>query len=199
MELCSYKKRFKEGKVKFRFVNLFLSILLVMNCNLEGKKLNFHSFQVQDIKGNTVDLSRYKGKPILVVNVASRCGFTPQYEGLEELYKKYKDKGLAIIGFPANNFGAQEPGTNEEIAEFCRFNYGVTFDMMAKISVKGKDMHPVYEFLINNAPEKGDVKWNFEKFLIGKDGTVKARFRSATQPQDPSIIQAIEKELAAGS
>jgi len=157
--------------------------------------LSFYDFKVNDIQGNPVDLSRYKGRPVLVVNVASKCGFTPQYEGLETLYKTYKAKGLAIVGFPANNFGAQEPGTNSEIAEFCRLNYGVTFDMMSKISVKGSDKHPLYHFLTSNAPKSGEVQWNFEKFLIGKDGKVKARFPSATKPNDPSLISAIEKEL----
>lgn len=161
----------------------------------EVKKMSFHNFTVKDIKGKNTDLSSYKGKAILVVNVASKCGYTPQYEGLESLYKKYKDKGLVVIGFPANNFGAQEPGSDEQIAEFCKLNYGVSFPMMSKISVKGSDQSEVYKFLTNQSPEKGDVKWNFEKFLIGKDGSIKGRFGSGVTPESKDLATAIEKEL----
>ncbi|MCC5813483.1 MAG: glutathione peroxidase [Leptospira sp.] len=170
-------------------------ILFHLNCSSEVQAVSFYDFKVSDIQGKSVDLSRYKGKSVLVVNVASKCGYTSQYDGLEKLYKNHKDKGFVIIGFPANNFGAQEPGSNQEIAEFCRLTYGVSFDMMGKISVKGEDKHPLYEYLTNNAPQKGDVKWNFEKFLIGKDGTIKGRFPSSVAPEDTALISAIQKEL----
>lgn len=160
--------------------------------------MDLHQFIVQDIKGNSVPLSKYKGKPVLIVNVASKCGFTSQYAGLEKLYSDKKAKGFMIIGFPANNFGAQEPGSNSEIAEFCRLNYGVSFDMMAKISVKGSDQHPLYKFLTETSPNPGDIRWNFEKILVGKDGKVKARFPSATAPNDPALLKAIDAELSGG-
>jgi len=126
-------------------------------------------FKMKSIAGKEVDLAEYKGKVVLMVNVASRCGYTPQYEGLEKLYEKYKDQGFVIIGFPANNFGGQEPGSNEQIKTFCTSKYNVTFPMMSKISVKGDDQHPLYKMLTS---EKGEVKWNFNKFLIGKDGKI---------------------------
>lgn len=154
-------------------------------------------FVMQSIDGDSVNLSDYKGKVILMVNVASKCGFTPQYEGLEKLYEKYKDQGFVILGFPANNFLHQEPGTNEEIAAFCSMNYGVTFPMFAKISVKGKDQHPLYQYLTDKNAHKfgGKIKWNFEKFLIGRDGKIAARFSPKTKPQDEKIMSAIEREM----
>ncbi len=157
--------------------------------------MNFHDFKSIDIKGKEIALSAYKGKPILVVNVASKCGYTPQYEGLEKVYKSFKDKGLVVIGFPSNDFGAQEPGSEKEIADFCKLNYGVSFDLMKKVKVLGSDKDPVYQFLIDNAPEKGDVKWNFEKFLIDKEGRVKARFGSAVKPESEELKKAIEGVL----
>ncbi|WP_109021060.1 glutathione peroxidase [Leptospira kobayashii] len=156
------------------------------------KKMSFHDFHSQTIQGKDISLSDYKGKVVLVVNVASKCGYTPQYGGLEQLRKDYKDKGFAIIGFPCNDFGAQEPGTEAQIAEFCQLNFGVSFDMMKKIKVLGKDKDPIYQFLIENAPEKGDVKWNFEKFLIDKDGKVRARFPSAVKPESEELKKAVE-------
>lgn len=157
--------------------------------------MNFHDFKSIDIKGKVIALSAYKGKPILVVNVASKCGYTPQYEGLEKVYKSFKDKGLVVIGFPSNDFGAQEPGSEKEIADFCKLNYGVSFDLMKKVKVLGSDKDPVYQFLIDNAPEKGDVKWNFEKFLIDKEGRVKARFGSSVKPESEELKKAIEGVL----
>lgn len=130
----------------------------MLNLNSPIYAKNIYDFQVKDIKGNSFNLSRYKGKSILVVNFASKCGYTPQYEGLEKLHQSMKDKGLVILGFLANNFGGQEPGSNREIAEFCRLTYGVSFDMMGKISVKGNDIHPLYKFLTANASPKDDIR-----------------------------------------
>lgn len=155
-------------------------------------------FTVNDIDGHPVDLSRYRGQVVLIVNVASKCGNTPQYEQLEAIYQKYKDRGLVILGFPANNFGQQEPGTNEQIKEFCQSTYDVKFPMFSKISVKGDDIAPLYRFLIDQptAPQpKGDITWNFEKFLLGRDGQVIARFSPKTQPDDPMVVKAVEMEL----
>jgi glutathione peroxidase len=154
-----------------------------------------YDFTMQDIDGKSVPLSEYKGKVALIVNVASKCGYTPQYEGLEALYKRFKDKGFVVLGFPANNFMGQEPGTNAEIKEFCSLKYNVTFPMFAKISVKGADIHPLYEYLTKNANPAGDVQWNFNKFLIGKDGAIIARYASGVKPESAEIIAAIEKAL----
>jgi len=156
------------------------------------------SFTMKGIDGKPVDLAKYKGKVVMIVNVASKCGLTPQYKQLEALYEKYADKGFAIIGVPANNFGNQEPGTNEEIAEFCAKNYGVKFDLLAKVSVKGEDKCELYQFLTSketNPKFAGEITWNFEKFLIGRDGQVVARFAPRVKPDDPQVIAAIEAEL----
>lgn len=165
-----------------------------------AKPANPLDFVVKDIDGKEVNLSRYRGKVVLIVNVASKCGFTPQYAGLEKLYKTYQDRGLVIIGFPANNFGHQEPGTNEQIKTFCSSKYDVTFPMMSKISVKGSDKAPLYKFL-TEAPTAGDfageIGWNFTKFLVDRNGNVIARFASATKPQDVNVTGAIEKALDA--
>ena len=160
---------------------------------------NVHDFTMKTIDGQPAPLSAYKGKAVLLVNVASQCGFTPQYAGLEALYEKYKDKGLVIVGVPANNFGGQEPGTDAEIKTFCTRKYNVTFPMMSKVSVKGSDETPLYRFLTdpaNNAGTSGDIKWNFTKFLIGKDGGVRARFEPNVKPDSPEISSAVEKALA---
>ena len=157
------------------------------------------NFTVKTIDGKDVDLSQYLGKVILVVNVASKCGNTPQYAGLEDMYQKYEDKGFVILGFPANNFGHQEPGTNAEIMEFCKSTYDVKFPMFAKISVKGDDQAPLYKYLtsLDTAPaKKGDITWNFEKFLIGRDGSVVARFTPKTKPDDSKVVSAVESALA---
>lgn len=151
-----------------------------------------HDFQMKSIDGKDVSLASFKGHPVLFVNVASRCGYTPQYKGLEALYRKYKDRGLIVVGVPANNFGGQEPGTNEEIQQFCKRNYDVTFPMMAKVSVKGSDMTPLYGYLTQTG---GDVKWNFTKFLVGKDGKVIQRFEPNVAPDAPQLIAAIEAAL----
>ena len=152
-----------------------------------------HDFTLKSIDGQPAPLSAYKGKAVLLVNVASQCGFTPQYAGLEALYEKYKDKGLVIVGIPANNFGGQEPGSNEEIKTFCTRKYNVTFPMMSKVSVKGDDETPLYRFLTGTG---GDVKWNFTKFLVGKDGRIRARFEPNVKPESAEVGAAIEKALA---
>lgn len=152
-----------------------------------------HEFTLNDIDGKPFPLAELKGKVVLIVNVASRCGYTPQYTGLEALYEKYKDEGFVIVGVPANNFGAQEPGTNEEIKTFCSRKYNVSFPMMAKVSVRGEDITPLYKYL--TAAKGGDVKWNFTKFLIGKDGQVTDRFESAIPPDEPVLTTAVENAL----
>jgi len=157
-----------------------------------------YDFTMKDIDGNDVKLDAFKGRVIMIVNTASKCGYTPQYEGLEAIYEKYKDRGFVILGFPANNFMGQEPGTEKEIKEFCALKYNVTFPMFSKISVAGRDQHPLYGFLTNKAtnPEfGGEISWNFNKFLIGKDGKVVGRFATAVKPEDASVITAIETEL----
>lgn len=151
-----------------------------------------YDIPVDRIDGSKVSLGDYAGRVLLVVNVASKCGLTPQYDGLEALYAKYKDSGLTVVGFPANNFAGQEPGTNEEIQDFCRSTFGVDFPMFAKISVKGEDRHPLYDALAGDE----DISWNFEKFLVGRDGKVAARFSPKTVPEDPAVVAAIEAELA---
>lgn len=156
-------------------------------------------YTVKDIDGKDVDLSAYKGKVVLIINVASKCGFTKQYGGLEKLYEQHKDAGLVLIGFPANNFNSQEPGTDEEIKTFCTSKYGVTFPMMSKISVKGDDKSPVYKFLTE--PETagefaGEIKWNFNKFLLDRSGKIIARFDSKVAPDSAELTSAIEKALA---
>jgi glutathione peroxidase len=155
-------------------------------------------YTLNSIDGQPAPLAQYKGKVILIVNVASRCGFTPQYEGLEAIYRKYKDQGFVILGFPANNFGGQEPGTNEEIKTFCSSKYSVTFPMYAKISVKGDDQAPLYQFLTGkqtNPASAGEIKWNFTKFLVDRDGKIVARFESPVTPQSAEVTGAIEKAL----
>src|SRR5689334_9183822 len=157
-----------------------------------------YDFTMKDIDGKETNLAQYRGKVLLLVNVASRCGYTPQYEGLEKVYLKYKDRGLVILGFPANNFMGQEPGTNEEIKTFCSLKYNVTFPMFSKISVKGDDMHPLYKYLTDKQSDPefgGDVKWNFNKFLVGRDGKIIGRFEPAIKPESPEVAQAIEKAL----
>lgn len=151
-----------------------------------------HEFSMKTIDGKDQALSTYKGKVTLVVNVASACGYTPQYAGLESLYKKYKDQGLVVLGFPANDFGAQEPGSDAEIKTFCERKYGVTFPMFSKISVKGAGKAPLYQFLSQSA---GDVSWNFGKYLVGKDGKVIKRFDSGVGPESPELTKAIEAAL----
>ncbi|MFZ2325235.1 MAG: glutathione peroxidase [Ignavibacteriaceae bacterium] len=158
---------------------------------------NISQITVKDIDGKQVSLSDYKGKVLLIVNVASYCGYTKQYSGLEDIYKKYKDKGFEILAFPCNQFGEQEPGTNEEIKNFCSSKFDVTFKLFDKIDVNGKDKSPLYALLTDNdVTGKGDIKWNFEKFLIDKNGNVVERFVSAVEPTSEKLISALEKELS---
>lgn len=166
------------------------------------KERSMYEFEMKDIEGKTVRLDAYKGKVVMIVNTASKCGLTPQYEGLQALYDKYKDKGFVILGFPANNFMGQEPGTEKEIKEFCTLKYKVTFPMFSKISVKGTDQHPFYTYLTNkesNPGFEGEITWNFEKFLADKNGKIIARFSPKTTPNDLQMVNAIEKALANGS
>ncbi len=157
---------------------------------------SIHQFVVTDIEGNKFDFSSLKGKKIMVVNTASRCGLTPQYEKLEELYTKYKSKNFVIVGFPANDFLMQEPGSNEDIAKFCKKNYGVTFPMMSKISVNGKKIHPVYKFLTKkslNGLKDNKVEWNFQKYLLDENGYLARVISPSTAPDDASIVEWINK------
>jgi glutathione peroxidase len=157
-----------------------------------------HDFTLKTIDGRDAPLSAYKGKVVLLVNVASKCGYTPQYTGLQKLYDEYKGKGLVIVGVPANNFGSQEPGTNEEIKTFCTRNYNVTFPMMSKVSVKGDDQTPLYQYVTSaaaNASTAGDVKWNFTKFLVDKNGKVISRFESKVTSEAPELRAAIDEAL----
>jgi glutathione peroxidase len=157
-----------------------------------------YQFSLSSITGQPVDMSRYKGKTLLIVNTASKCGHTPQYAGLQKLHEVYGDRGLAVLGFPANNFGGQEPGDDAQIAAFCETNFGVQFDMFSKVSVKGDDQHELFAYLTSQpAPPVGDgqIKWNFEKFLVGPDGKLVARYRSGVKPQSEQLIAAIERQL----
>jgi len=159
---------------------------------------SIYEFKMKDIDGNDVKLKKYKGDVLLVVNTASECGYTPQYEGLQAIFDKYKGRGFNVLGFPANNFGGQEPGTEKEIKEFCTLKYKVTFPMFAKISVKGEDQHPLYSYLTSKATNPqfaGDIKWNFNKFLIGRDGKILARFESKDKPESETVTKAIEAAL----
>lgn len=162
---------------------------------LSYSQQSFYDFTVTDINGKQVKLSDYKGKKIMVVNVASKCGYTYQYKALQSLYQKYKDQNFVIIAFPANNFMHQEPGSNKEIKQFCTSNYQVTFPMMAKISVKGKDIHPLYKWLTSkslNGVMDAPVKWNFQKFMIDEQGKLSKVFSTKTEPDDAEIISWIE-------
>ncbi|QXG24728.1 MULTISPECIES: glutathione peroxidase [Pseudomonas] len=156
----------------------------------------FHDIKLKALDGQELSLAPFKDKAVLVVNVASKCGLTPQYAALENLYQQYKDKGLMILGLPCNQFAGQEPGTEQEIAEFCELNYGVTFPLGEKLEVNGPHRHPLYRLLAGEGAEfPGDIAWNFEKFLVRKSGEVIARFSPRTAPDDPAVILAIEKAL----
>lgn len=168
---------------------VLLSLLLMSFIPVENNTI--YQFKVKDINGKPYDFAALKGKKIMIVNTASKCGLTPQYEQLEQLYTKYKNKNFVIVGFPANDFMSQEPGSDQEIAQFCKVNYGVSFPIMSKISVKGKDMHPVYAFLTQmsqNGKEDSKVEWNFQKYLIDEKGHLSRVVSPRTAPNDPSII-----------
>lgn len=174
-----------------------LSGFLMLSTSLSAAS-TIHEFTLNSIDGQPTPLAQFKGKAVLIVNVASRCGFTPQYAGLEALYQQYKDKGLVVLGFPANNFLWQEPGTNEEIKAFCSTKYRVTFPMFAKVSVKGGNQAPLYQFLTDkkaNPSTGGAVGWNFTKFLADRNGKVIARFGSKVAPESPELVKAIEAAL----
>ncbi|MBV9792711.1 MAG: glutathione peroxidase [Actinobacteria bacterium] len=162
--------------------------------------MSLHDIPVHTLSGDPSSLGALAGKTLLVVNVASKCGLTPQYEGLERLHERFADQGFAVVGFPCNQFGGQEPGTADEIAEFCSATYGVSFPMFEKVEVNGPGRHPVYQELTavaDTGGEAGDIQWNFEKFLVRPDGTVAARFRPRTDPEDPAVVKAIEENLPA--
>jgi glutathione peroxidase len=159
---------------------------------------SLYDIAVTDIDGNPGTLQSYEGKVLLIVNTASKCGFTPQYEGLQSLYETYKDRGLIVLGFPSNDFLGQEPGSDEEIKEFCSLNFNVSFPMYSKISVKGNDIHPLYDYLTSkdtNPEFPGKITWNFNKFLIDRDGNVVARYDSKTTPEDPKLLSKIDDLL----
>jgi len=157
------------------------------------------NFKMKSLAGKEVDLSQYKGKVILIVNVASKCGYTPQYQGLQALHDKYANEGLVVLGVPSNDFGRQEPGTSEQIAEFCESKYGVKFDMLEKVTVKGEEQAPLYKYLTSKETDPqfaGPIEWNFTKFLIGRNGEIVGRFKSAVKPESEKVTKAIEAELA---
>src|ERR1700729_3021014 len=186
----------EEVKMKM-IAPLVFGLLFCAAAVIAGGK-SIYDFTLNSIDGQPTSLASYKGKVVMLVNVASRCGFTPQYTALESTYEKFKDKGFVIVGIPANNFGGQEPGTNAEIKTFCSTKYNVTFPMMSKISVKGDDKAPLYQFLTDksaNPQTGGDIQWNFTKFLIGSDGQVLARFEPDVTPDSPQVTAAIEKAL----
>jgi glutathione peroxidase len=178
-------------------MKLLLAALLILSATAFAAS-SVYDFTMPALNGTPTRLAGFKGKVVLVVNVASQCGYTPQYEGLQALYAKYKDQGFAIAGFPANNFGGQEPGTNEEIGAFCRSKFGVTFPMFSKISVKGGDQAPLYKFLTDksaNPKTGGEIQWNFTKFLVDRTGKVIQRFEPAVEPQSKELVSAVETAL----
>ena len=157
---------------------------------------NIGDLTVKTMSGQEKSLGDYQGNVLLIVNVASQCGFTPQYAGLETLYERYKDQGLRVLGFPSNDYGGQEPGSNEEIVAFCQRNYGVSFEIFDKVHAKGPEQAPLYTRLTQDSQPAGDVKWNFEKFLINKHGDIVARFPSNVAPEAPELVSQVEQELA---
>jgi len=193
-------KKYWIGVAALMFISAAGLLLVETKYSKETKKGNksVYDFTLKNVGGKDVKLEQFRGQVVMLVNVASKCGYTPQYDGLQKIYEQYKDRGFVVLGFPANNFGAQEPGTNEEIKEFCRINYGVTFPIFSKISVKGEDIHPLYKYLTEKETDPefaGEIKWNFNKFLIGKDGKIIARFDSKDKPEDPQVTAAIEQAL----
>jgi len=185
-------------KTQMNLKNLIITVLMISTLTARSQKNDdptIYQFKVTSLEGEEFDFSTLKGKKVMIVNTASKCGLTPQYKKLQALYEKYGDKDFVIVGFPANNFLFQEPGSDEEIAVFCEKNYGVTFPMMSKISVKGKNMHPVYQFLTQeskNGVLSSSVSWNFQKYLINPDGRVAKVISPRTQPDDPTVISWIE-------
>jgi glutathione peroxidase len=192
----SNQRRQGENMIVVRNRNLLIGLVILMATSTFAAS-NLYNFTLNSIDGKPLPLADFKGKVILMVNVASQCGFTPQYAGLEAIYEKYKDQGFVILGFPANNFGQQEPGTNEEIKTFCSRKYSVTFPLYSKISVKGSDEAPLYQYLTKEADPShtGDIKWNFTKFLVDRNGNVVERFEPKVTPDSPEVTSAIEKLL----
>lgn len=186
----------RQSKAKLRKMQTYIvfGVILIMATSLFAAS-GIYGFTLNNIDGKPAPLADYKGKVVLLVNVASQCGYTPQYSALEAIYEKYKDQGFVILGFPANNFGAQEPGTNEEIKTFCSRKYSVTFPMYAKISVKGAGQAPLYSYLTKEAGSgvAGEIKWNFTKFLVDRNGRVVQRFEPAVTPDSKEVTGAIEK------
>jgi len=175
---------------------MLLTASVLSGCQQTNIKANISGYTVKDIDLNEAKLSSFKEKVLLIVNVASKCGFTPQYKGLQTIYDKYKDQGFEILGFPCNDFGEQEPGTNEEIKNFCSVNFNVTFPMFDKIALKGAERSPLFELLTNNETTgQSPVEWNFEKFVIDKEGNIVERFKSSVKPEDEKITSLIEAEL----
>jgi glutathione peroxidase len=174
---------------------LWLNIAQAQQSDAATGKSGIFSFTLKDIDGKDAPLAQFRGKVLLVVNTASKCGYTPQYESLERLYEKYKERGLVVLAFPANNFHEQEPGTDAEIKRFCAMKFDVTFPLFSKISVKGKDMHPLYAWLTTQDDVSGDITWNFNKFLIDKNGNAVARFDSKTDPLSDPFVQKVEALL----
>ena len=173
-----------------------LTAASLFNSSSSNDSANISEFKVKDINLKEVKLSEYKGKVLLIVNVASKCGFTSQYAGLQKINEQYKDRGFEVLGFPCNDFGGQEPGTNEEIKNFCSLNYNVTFPMFDKVHVKGDEKAPLFDLLTDNSVTgKSSIKWNFEKFIVDKEGNIVDRFRSTTKPDSKKIALLIEKEL----
>lgn len=195
MRFFSINFKGEEMKLILFILGIFIFLSLYSSPVHAQESNDIYEFDVQDIDGNSVSLSDHEGKVLLIVNTASRCGFTRQYKPLEELYQKYKNQGFVVLGFPANNFMNQEPGTNEEIKNFCSLTYKTTFPLFSKISVKGKDIHPLYQYLTTQDKFPGDITWNFNKFLIGKDGKVAGRFSTRTDPLDSKVVLAIENQL----
>lgn len=176
--------------------NIILAYLLLFTTAFFAQENSIYEYEVQSIEGETLKLSDFKGKKVMIVNTASKCGFTPQYEELQELYERYKDDNFVILGFPSNDFMKQEPGSNEEIANFCQKNYGVSFPMMSKVKVKGDDKISLYEYLTEkklNGYQDTEVRWNFQKYLIGKNGKLEKVYYSKTKPLDEAIINWIEQ------
>jgi glutathione peroxidase len=181
--------------MKLFVILLVLALLQVVSAQAAG---SIYDIPVKDIDGKPTSLKTYEGKVLLIVNVASKCGYTPQYTGLEALYEKYKDKGLLVLGFPCNQFGGQEPGTNEQIKQFCSSKYEVTFPLFDKIEVNGPNRNQLYTMLAGEgSPFPGNIKWNFNKFLIGHDGKILKRFDSKVKPESEEMTQAVEAALAA--
>ena len=163
---------------------------------MAAKTTSVYDFTMDDIDGKPVSLSQYRGKVLLVVNTASMCGNTPQYSDLEKMYEQYQEKGFEILAFPANNFGQQEPGTNQEIKSFCFTKYSLTFPLFSKISVKGEDKHPLYRYLTEQSPFPGEVEWNFQKYLVDRTGNVIARYHHRTKPLSDEVVRDVERTLA---